>query len=153
MRAFNKLKTLISKMESESLKSSPAKTLPSTTNSPTKILPSTTNCITPDSANTRPRSTTGVLGSPNGQKDETSSFNLKGLLQCCGEMNAQDMFSEDDDIEVLMERELDDTTLLDDWSVDILSAPSGGSKRDMNTIDATYNMGSSEFFRGEPYEI
>lgn len=140
MRAFKKLKALISKMESESPKSSAAKTFPRNT-----------NCITPDSNYTRPRSTTEKL---NSSKDEKSSFSFKGLLQCCGEMNVQDMFSEDDDIDqLLMDRECDDTTLLNESSFDVSSVPSGESRRDMDSSNAIYNTGNSEFFRGEPCEI
>lgn len=137
IRSLNKLKALVNKLESES---------PTTT----KSLPSThymTHYVSPDAKSSTPPKDKRILN------DKRSVFDVRALLRCCGEMDVEDLFSEDDDIDRLLNQKCDDTALLDDWSLDVSSADSGLLKRDLDTTNATDITEQSEFFLGEPCEI
>lgn len=149
IHAYKKLKALISKIERES---------PKTTS--TKSPVSNSICVTPDSTQAASYNSPSskLNNEPNTTSNEKKSFNLQSLLQCCGELSVEDSFTADDGIDhqLVLDRECDDTTLLDEWSLDVSSTPSNQSRRDVNTStrSATYNQGNNQvFFRGEPCEI
>lgn len=146
IRSYQKLKNLINKLAPESPNSmSPQKSIQTTT----------TKCVTPDSiGHEASSSTVKKLKSTETSSDNKNSFNVQALLRCCGEMNMEDMFSADDDIDQLIDlKTLDDTTL-GDWSLeDISSIRTGQTEREMDTINTTFNSEQGDFFRGEPCEI
>lgn len=143
MRAYMKLRALISQLEIESSTSTP------------KTPASKSNCVTPESTHSRSHSPTSISGSSQNKARTPvrNTFNLQSLLKCCGEMNVEDILAADDSIDqLLLVQECDDTELVDEWSLDVSSAPSEQSRRDLNITNVTDDSGNL-FFLEEPCEM